>query len=219
MLYSSSHWIKYLICVGNASGHMVHYMRFTWVYEKATWYRGKNMNLESQIWVPVTTGPFTWCVTSDRLHELSYPVSSSAAYKSWHFLWFSWWLSEIMHMRAPQISWEHACSLAVVLVQSLSPVQLFATPWTAAQQASLSFTISQSLPKFMSIALVMPSSHLILWHPLLLLPSIFPNIRVFSNESAFHIGWPSIRVSALASVLPMNIQGWFPLGWTGWIFL
>ena len=121
-----------------------------------------------------------------------------------------------MHMRASQISWGHACSLAVVLVQSLSPVRLFATPWTAAQQASLSFTISRSLPKFMSIALVMPSSHLILWHPLLLLPSIFPNIRVFSNESALHIGWPSIRVSALASVLPMNIQGWFPLGWLVW---
>ena len=65
-----------------------------------------------------------------------------------------------------------------------------ATPWTTAHQASLSLTISQSLPKFMSIALVMPSSHLILWHPLLLLPSIFPSTRDFSNESAVCIRWP-----------------------------
>ena len=67
---------------------------------------------------------------------------------------------------------------------------LFATPWTAACQASLSFTISQSLLKFVSIESVMPSNHLILCHPLLLLPSIFPKIRVFSNESALHIRWP-----------------------------
>ena len=75
-------------------------------------------------------------------------------------------------------------------VQSLSHVQLFATPWTAARQASLPITNSQSPPKPMSIELVMPYNHLILCHPLLLLPSIFPNIRVFSNESALHIRWP-----------------------------
>ena len=91
-------------------------------------------------------------------------------------------------------------------VQSLSHVQLFATPWTAACQASLSFTISQSLLKLMSIELVIPSNHLILCHPLLLLPSIFPSIRVFSNESALHIWWPKYGVSASASVLPMNNQ-------------
>ena len=67
---------------------------------------------------------------------------------------------------------------------------LTATPWTAARQASVSFTISQSLLKFMSTKSVMPSNHLILCHPLLLLPSIFPSIRVISNESALHIGWP-----------------------------
>ena len=72
----------------------------------------------------------------------------------------------------------------------LSCVQLFATPWTVAHKASLSITNSQSLPKLMSIESVMPSSHLIFCHPLLLLPSIFPSIRVFSNESAFHIRWP-----------------------------
>ena len=75
-------------------------------------------------------------------------------------------------------------------VQSLSRVQLFVTPWTAACQVSLSINNSQSLLKLMSVELVMPSNHLILCHPLLLLPSIFPSIRVFSNESALHIRWP-----------------------------
>ena len=75
-------------------------------------------------------------------------------------------------------------------VQSLSHVQLFATPWTTACQASLSITNSRSPPKPMSIESVMPSNHFILCHPLLLLPSIFPSIRVFSNESALHIRWP-----------------------------
>ena len=75
-------------------------------------------------------------------------------------------------------------------VQSLSHVRLFATPWTAECQASLSITNSWSLPKLMSIELVMPSNHLILCRPFLLLPSIFPSIRVFSNESALHISWP-----------------------------
>ena len=76
------------------------------------------------------------------------------------------------------------------VVQSLSPAQLFATPWTVAHQASLSFTVSQSLLKLMSIESVMPSNHLILCHPLLLLPSIFPIIRVFSSESVLCIRWP-----------------------------
>ena len=75
-------------------------------------------------------------------------------------------------------------------VQSLSHVRLFVTPWTAALQASLSITNSQSLPRLMSIESVMPSNHLILCRPLLLLPSIFTNIRVFSNESALRIRWP-----------------------------
>ena len=75
-------------------------------------------------------------------------------------------------------------------IQLLSHVWLFATPWTAACQASLSITSSQSLPKIMSIESVRPSNHLILCHPLLILPSIFPSIRVFSNESALRIRWP-----------------------------
>jgi len=77
----------------------------------------------------------------------------------------------------------------VVVAQSLSRVQLFATPWTAAHQASLSFTISQSLIKLISIELVKPFNHLILCCPLLLLPSIFPSIRVFSNELSLRIRW------------------------------
>ena len=90
---------------------------------------------------------------------------------------------------------------------------------TAARQASLSFTISWSLLKLLSIESVMPSDHLILCHPLLLLSSIFPNIRVFSDESVLHIRWPKYCASASASVLPMNSQGWFPLGLTGLISL
>ena len=85
---------------------------------------------------------------------------------------------------------DHVKLLFVVAVLLLSHVLLFVTPRTAARQASLSITISQSLHKFMSIEWVMLSNHLILCHPLLLLPSIFPSIRVFSSESALHIRWP-----------------------------
>ena len=89
----------------------------------------------------------------------------------------------------------------------------------SACQASLSITNSQNLLKLISNESVMTSNHLILCHSLLLLPSIFPSIRVFSNNSVLCIRWPKYWVSALASVLPMNIQGWSPLGWTGWISL
>ena len=104
-------------------------------------------------------------------------------------------------------------------VRLLSHVQLFATPWPTAQQASLSNTNSWSLSKPMSIESVMPSSHLILcWH-LLLLPSIFPSIRVFSNKSALHMGWPKYW-SFSFNVRPSNEHpGLISLGWTGWISL
>ena len=104
-------------------------------------------------------------------------------------------------------------------VQSLSRVRLFATPWITARQASLSSTNSRSSLRLTSIESVMPSSHLILCRPLLLLPPIPPSIRVFSSESILHIRWPKIGVSALASFLPKNTQGWSPLGWTAWISL
>ena len=107
--------------------------------------------------------------------------------------------------------------LYIAVVQLLSRMQLFTMPWTEARQASLSFTISQSLLKLMSIESAMPSNHLILCRPLLLLPSSFPSIRVFSKEWAHASSGQSIGASVSASVLPMNIQGWFPFGLTGLI--
>ena len=106
----------------------------------------------------------------------------------------------------------------VAVVHLLSSFWFFSTPWTAAHQASLSFTISQSLLKLMSIESVIPSNHLILCRSLLL-PSIFPASGSFLVSQFFASGGQSIGVSASASVLPMNIQDWFPLGWTGWISL
>ena len=104
-------------------------------------------------------------------------------------------------------------------VQSLSRVQLFVTPWTRACQASLSITNSRSPPRPMSIESVMPSNHLILYCPLLLLPSIIPGIRVFSNESALRSRWPKYW-SFSFNIGPSNEhQDWSPLGWTGWISL
>ena len=100
-------------------------------------------------------------------------------------------------------------------VQSFSRVQVFATPWTAARQASLSIINSWSLLKFMSTAPMMPSSHLILCCPLLLLPSIFPRIRVFSNESVLHIRWPKYW-SFNFSISPSNEYSGlisFRIGW------
>ena len=94
-----------------------------------------------------------------------------------------------------------------------------ATPWTAARQASLSFTISWSLLRLMSIQSLMPSNHLILCLPLLLLPSIFPASGSFLMSSLFPLSSQSIGASASASVLPVNILGWFPLGLTGWFDL
>ena len=102
-------------------------------------------------------------------------------------------------------------------VQLLSCVQLLETSWTAACQASLFITNSWSLLKLMSIESVMPFNHLILCHPLLLLPSIFPSIRVFSNESAVGIRWPKYWSFSFS---PSNeIQDWFPLELTSWLSL
>ena len=104
-------------------------------------------------------------------------------------------------------------------VQSLIRVRLFLTPWIAASQASLSINNSQSLPKLMSIESVMPSSHLILCCPLLLLPQSLPASGSCPMSQFFAWGGQNIGVSALTSVLPMNTQDWSPLGWTGWISL
>ena len=157
---------------------------------------------------------------NDILSAFSLPNSN-------HF--FNWWMKSNRWRYIMFLDWKNQycendnitqsnlqihCS-----VQSLSHVWLFATTGTAACQASLSITNSWSLLKLMSVELVMPSHHLILCPPLPLPPSIFPSIRAFSNESVLYIRWPSIGVSASASVLPMNIQDLFPLGWTGWISL
>ena len=107
----------------------------------------------------------------------------------------------------------------VVVVRLPSHVHLFVTPWTVACQPSLSFAISQSLPKFMSIALVMPSRHLILWRPLLLCPLFFPASGTFPMSQLFASDDQNTGVLASASVLPMSTQGWFPLRMTGLISL
>ena len=104
-------------------------------------------------------------------------------------------------------------------VQSLSRVQLFATPWIAARQASLSITNSWSSLRLTSIESVMPSSHLILCRPPLLLPPILSSIGSFPMSQLFTWGGRSIGVSALASFLPKNTQDWSILEWTGWISL
>ena len=104
-------------------------------------------------------------------------------------------------------------------VQSLSRVQLFATLWTAVRQASLSITNSWSLLKLISIESVMPSNHLILCHPLLLLLSIFPSIRVFSNESAVHIRWPKYWSFSFSINLFNEYSALISFRWTGWISL
>ena len=110
------------------------------------------------------------------------------------------------------------CQHLFVIVQSLSHVWLFVTPWTAAHQASLSITNSQNLLKLMSIEWVMPYNHFILFIPSFWHPS-FPASGSFPMSQFFASGGQSIGVSVLASALPMNIQDWFPLGWTGWISL
>ena len=102
--------------------------------------------------------------------------------------------------------------------QSLSRVRLFATPWIAARQASLSITNSRSSLRLTSIESVMPSSHLILCRPLLLLPPIPPSIRVFSNESTLHMMWQKYWSFNFRIILPKKSQGWSP-EWTGWISL
>jgi len=102
----------------------------------------------------------------------------------------------------------------IVVLQSPSPVWLFATPWTAAHQASLFLAIRRNLPKFMSIEMVRPSNHLILYHLFFSCPQSFQASCSFPVSRLFASGGQSIGASVLASVLPMNIQGWFPLGLT-----
>ena len=142
-------------------------------------------------------------------HRLASGLSGCIAVKQFHASFFPSPLNTIKE--ESEIIWylQFICS-----VMSDSVI-----PWTAAHQASLSNTNSWSLLKLMSIESVMPYNHLIFYHPLLLLPSIFPNIMVFSNESALHIRWLKYWSFCL-SISPSNeTQDWSPLGWTGWISL
>ena len=124
-----------------------------------------------------------------------------------HGLFFFFWISQLLFPLLENTGqWQHQF-VAVVVAQSLSRVWLFVTSWTVSHQASLSFTISQSLLKFMSTELVMPSNHLVLSCPLFLLPSIFPSIRVFSNELTLH---------QVAKVLELQLQS-SVVGCVSWI--
>ena len=132
------------------------------------------------------------------------------------------WLGSLKHLGEVKLN----CSKAKIgwkgkfsSVYFLSHVQIFVTPWTAAHQASLSITNSQSFLKLMSIELVMPFNHPILCHTFLLLPSILPATGSFPVSQFFASGGQSIGVSASVSVLPMNIQDWFPLELTNLISL
>ena len=127
--------------------------------------------------------------------------------------------SRLQFMVSESDTTEYACIYNTFVVQLFSRVQLFATPWTTAPQASLSFTISRSFLKLMSIGSMMQSNRLILCCPLLLWLSIFPSMQFFPMSWLFESGGQSIGASNSASVLPMNIQGSFPLGLTGFISL
>ena len=150
------------------------------------------INIICEMWPSITMEHLS--EQSDYTYGIVVRVESNDIYGSW------------------LITAEHFSS-----VQSLSYVRLFATPWIAARQASLSITNSQSSLKLMSVVSAMPSNHLILCCPLLLPTSIFPSIRVFSVSQFLTLGGQSIRASA--SVLSMNIQDWFPLGLIGLISL
>ena len=134
--------------------------------------------------------------------------------QSWNLCWANPNLDFLQAYRCEEVN---VSTLMWRVVQSLSCVWLFVTPWTAVFQASPSFTISQGLLKLMSIELML-SNH-ILCFPLFLLLSIFPSIKVFSMSWLIASGGQNIGASDSASVIPMNIQGWFPLGLTGLISL
>ena len=143
-----------------------------------------------------------WSIPSEGFPRLSHYIGFISVY--------------FLDIKCPKI---FSPRLVFSSVQSLSRVQLFANPWTAARQASLSVTNSRSPPKPMSFESVMPSNHLILCRPLLLLPSSFPASESFQMSQLFTSGGQSMGASASTSDLPMNTQDWYPLGWTGWISL
>ena len=138
-----------------------------------------------QTWVSHTAGRF-FTIWANREVQFQVSVQFSRSVVS-----DSLWPLGLQRFRLPSVNmWIQISLQDIVVVQLLSHAQLFVTPWIAARQASLSFTLSWSLLRFMSIELMMLSNHLICCYPLLLLPPVFPNIRVFSNEMALHIRWP-----------------------------
>ena len=146
-----------------------------------------------------------------------------------HFLLpLSFWLTSSELQQTQSITFNNdvvskfenqAFNKAFSSIQSLSPVQLFATQWIAACQASLSITNSRSLHKLMSIESVMPSSHLILCRPLFLLTPIPPSIRVFSNESTLRMRWPKYWSFSISIIPSKEHPGLISFRWTGWISL
>ena len=148
------------------------------------------------------------------------PISWSLLYPSsyWFLLVLHHFLQELCYILLKLSEWFKIKKLFSA-VQLLSRVRLFATPWISARQDSLSITNSQSSLRLTSIKSVMPSSYLILCHPLPLLPPILPASESFPMSQLFAWGGQSTGVSALASFLPKNTQSWSPLGWTGWITL
>ena len=180
------------------------------------------------------TKSWTWmsdwahiCVTRDNLQTVAHltcvTCNGFSLVSKWNWRWkacqyFKEILLSLSNMFWRSLTWKGLFWMRRSVLW-LSDVWLFATPWTAAHQASLSITNSRMLCKLMSIESVMPSSHLILCRPLLLPPWIFPRIRVFSNKLVLHIRLPKYWSFASASVLAMNIQDWLPLGLTSWISL
>ena len=143
---------------------------------------------------------------------MSFPYSLFPTFSHMYSLTIASWNKLILYWSSLPYTFcvkINACEKSVVTssVQSLSRVRLFVTPWTTAHKASLSITNSRSPPEPMSIVSVMPSNHLILCRPLILLPLIFPNIRAFSNESALHIRWPKYW-SFSFSISPSNEHPW-----------
>ena len=166
--------------LGVSGSHSFILMRIIFLYRHATF-----VNPAICWWILGISRFGYW---KERCNELSYvslPVYIFLffLYKYLGIKWLHYLVSVYLTLRNQEVFFLSS-------VQMLSRVWLFVTPWTAARQASLSITNFRSLPKPMSIESVMPSNHLILCCPFLLLPSIFPRIRVFSNESALHIRWP-----------------------------
>ena len=161
--------------------------------------QGQTPNLQTGSWHPKLRHLFVAAVQSPSRVQFfvtpmdpSFPVQTSLSLTISQLFLFShseWRSSGSVSSPGDWFLPPHTQAPFVVVVELLSPVWLFVTPWPAAHQASLSFIISQNLLKLMPILSVMPSNHVILCHPLLLLPSIFPSIRVFSNESALGISW------------------------------